>query len=129
MWPARELRAALDRELRPLALAVAGTVAVTFEDLLEEPSPLAMLRTLKEAAKRKLGDREGDCPPDVALLLYYGSIAVALLRHGARISRLSDEKLRQGFGWAFSQRWLGEPMRRFFAKAAEAVGTGQWRCG
>lgn len=41
-----------------------------------------------------------------AMVLYYAAIAAAMMRCNARITQLSDDQLREGFGWASD--WLAE---------------------
>jgi hypothetical protein len=103
VWPAQQLRRALrdqlsssltmamiDGELVEHLAAAADPPLATFEELLHHRHPpLDLLYLVKYYAKLILHDSPGgvhvsadhsSSPPDVALLLYYGSIAAALLR-------------------------------------------------
>ncbi len=140
IWPASQLRQMLRRQLTerfPAGWLPDGSEAAaeepplrTFEDLLLHPAPpLDLLCQTKEFAKRARGDRRGFMAPEVALLLYYGCIAAALLRHGRRISTLGEDELRQGLNWACQQPWLEERLRRLFAQTLAFIRAGRdrWR--
>jgi hypothetical protein len=139
IWPAQQLRAALHRQLvstlsERQQLEDAGQSAhppiETLGQLLHHPRPpMKLLWLAKEHAKLSREDPHSPLPPEVALLLYYGSIAAALLRHGQRISRLSDDDLRGGFNWSARQEWVDEPTRLLFLEAMAMLRSGwvRWR--
>jgi hypothetical protein len=60
-------------------------------------------------------------PEEVATVLYYAAIAAALLRHGQRISRVSDATLREGTDWVLEQEWVAGPLRGLFVDARSAM--------
>jgi len=130
-----QLAAALEEDLgTPLARldrALEGTAhfhglrSLSFEGLLLDPSPpLEALKLVKEFAKAQRSAAEPLLPPEVAAVLYFGSIAAAGLRHGQRISTMEADRLREGIGWLLGQPWCGGPIRKLFEEAAEVLGPG-----
>jgi len=95
------------------------TLPATFGDLLHHPQPpLEMLQRVKRFAKACKVKAEGPLPPEVATVLYFASIVVALLRCEARISELDNKAIRTGTEWALAQTWLDQPTRSIFEEAA-----------
>lgn len=79
----------------------------TFSDLLHHPRPpLRLLRLTKDFAKQHHDNSQSPIPPDVSLLMYYGSIVAAMIRWNQRITRLSDDDLRAGLNWVIRQPWV-----------------------
>jgi hypothetical protein len=96
----------------------------TFGDLLVHPSPpLKLLCLVKEFAKVRRTRKHAAYPAEAATALYYAAIALALLRHGAQITQLKPDELRQGFEWARDLNWLDEPTRQIFCQAMEALSS------
>lgn len=94
-----------------------------FGDLLYHPAPpIELLVLAKQFAKT--ADQGGPLPPQIATFLYYGVIIVALLRHRTRISRLSDETLRDGLRWLSAQPWLDARARGLMAEGLAALPDG-----
>jgi len=116
IWPAKELAAMLSDHPQ-IRLA---------RELLEDPTPsLEPLIALKDSAKRRPTE---SFPPEVALLLYYGSIAAAMVRCGKRITRLRDDDLRNGFMWAIQQPWVPQSISDLFRQAISKLSSGaSWR--
>lgn len=84
----------------------------TFADALHgSGASVELLGLIKDFAKSAGDEREGGLPREVATLLYYLSIAAALVHHGMRITSLNDEGLRQGMSWALGQGWIDEKTR------------------
>lgn len=143
VWPVQQLRRALHDHLRSSLTAVVldrdlvnslssatGPSVATFRELLHHAQPpLDLLYLVKDYAKLIREDPRSHVPPDVAILLYYGCIAVALLRHGRRISSLSDDDLRCGFNWAVRQNWIDDPTRCLFLDALTSLRSSllRWR--
>jgi hypothetical protein len=148
LWPARALTQALDQQLKMrldtltvmvppderigmvMLLEECGPDLQTFADLLWHPRPpLELLRACKEFAKRAKHSRHSTVPPEIALLVYYGSIVAGLLRLGRRITTLGDEDLRQGINWVVRQQWVDPLIRQLFrdALAHLRVGRHLWR--
>ena len=101
-----------------------GLLLKSFGDLFAHPHPLVeLLELVKEFAKEHRTDAESPLPREVATVLYYASIAVALVRCGHRITRHDDATLRQGFQWGIDQAWVDEPVRNLLREGlARLVG-------
>jgi RNA polymerase sigma-70 factor (ECF subfamily) len=100
-----------------------GLVLKSFGDLLHHPNPLPeLLELLKDFAKDNRNDAESPLPREVATVLYYASIAVALTRCGRRITRHDDATLRQGFQWGCEQPWVDEATRGLLCQGLQALG-------
>jgi len=95
-------------------------------ELLEHSSPpMELLVSVKNLAKRR---PKNLFPPEMALLMYYGSIAAAMVRWGKRITKLRDEDLRNGFTWAITQPWVPEKICELFRQAiSQLSGAQNWR--
>jgi hypothetical protein len=79
----------------------------SFSDLFRHPvPPLELLSLTKDFAKANMDHPESSLPHEVAAVLYYASIAVALVRLDARITQLKDEDLQRGLHWAKDQPWV-----------------------
>jgi hypothetical protein len=103
-----------------------GLLLKSFSDLLQHPAPpVELLELVKDFAKANLDHPESGLPAEIASALYYISIAAALVRLDARISKLSDASLQRGLSWTREQAWLDDPARVLLAQALEKIGTGQ----
>jgi hypothetical protein len=130
LWPPEELGAILQHQLAsPLgyelgqfdadiisklgALAVAGGLKIeTFGDLLHHRQPpVDVLEAVKNFAKSNIGQTGDALPVEIARVLYFVSIAVALAKCGRRITELDDEQLRRGFAWSIKQDWVDDQTR------------------
>jgi hypothetical protein len=99
------------QQLRTLADA-SGLLLKSFRDLFEhQQPPQGLLQLVKEFAKLNRHHPDSLIPGEVASVLYYMSIAAALVRRGERLTSLTDEKLREGFAWAKNQDWVDEQAR------------------
>ena len=122
VWPAQELEAMLGRAVGEF---LNNNQSASVRELLESANPsIQLLIELKNLAKRRPRNL---IPPEMALLLYYGSIAAAMVRCGARITRLRDEDLRNGFSWAIKQPWVPEKICAVFREGLLRLSGGQWR--
>jgi hypothetical protein len=100
-----------------------GLVLKSFGDLLHHPNPLPeLLELAKEFAKEHRTDPESPLRREVATVLYYASIAVALARCGRRITRHDDATLVQGFRWGREQPWVDEATRGLLREGLRALG-------
>ena len=87
----------------------------TFAELLHDPAPpLDVLRRTKTLAKACRNDPNGPIPREVATVLYFASILVALMRCGQRITHLDDAGLRDGIEWILAQSWVDTATRGLF---------------
>jgi hypothetical protein len=73
--------------------------------------PVQLLEKAKEFAKANYAHPESLLPPEVSLVLYFASIAVAEVHCRTRISRLDAVALRTGFEWALGLSWLDHRLR------------------
>jgi hypothetical protein len=136
IWPAKQLEAMLREPLEihggePLQrlLSQAQPPIRTAQELMEHPNPtLELLAAVKDLSKRHKTDCRSVLPPEMTLLLYYGSIAAALVRCEKRITKLRDDDLRNGFTWIIKQPWASEGVRELFRQALRKLTGGQnWR--
>lgn len=136
VWPVQELAAILRHELgAPLALAL-GPYAAEATTILEqnsgkEPQPRTLeglliqsqpspefLNVIKKFAKRScLEGAEDGLPREIALVLYFLSIALARMRCQVRLSELPDEALMNGLRWTMEQDWTAKSIRMLAAEA------------
>jgi hypothetical protein len=131
-WSQEELGAMLSHQLAaPLLLDLErvapfgpavpqGSVrpSLTFGELLSQSQPsLELLKKTKQFAKASRVRGESALPPEIATLLYFGSIVVARHRLGERISEQSDEALVYGVQWVIDQPWVDEATRGLFRSA------------
>jgi hypothetical protein len=114
----------LARKLRALS-AAEGLLLNSLRDLFAHPHPpLDLLTLVKGFAKSSSEYPDSPYPREVALVLYYASIAVAMLRCHVRITSLTDEQLRDGFDWALGQRWLDEASRQVLTEVRQSLPSG-----
>ena len=81
-----------------------------------------LLKLVKRFAKICRNDRENPLPSDLVMLLYYASIAAALVRVGGRITELPPPPLRRGIKWLLRQSWLDGDMRALLEQGLERLG-------
>ena len=94
----------------------------SFNDFFRHPSPPAKLVELVKAFAKANMDHPGSgLPAEIAGVLYYASIAIALVRLDLRITRLPDFELRRGLGWATEQPWLDQNTSDLLAQALNKV--------
>lgn len=102
--------------------AQSGGASRTFGDLIGHPQPpLELLQLAKQFAKAQRYCGQGAFPAETALVIYYASIVLALLRTGRRITEMTDASLRQGIQWALQQAWLDAKTRSLFEEALMAL--------
>jgi hypothetical protein len=95
----------------------------SFADLFHHPAPpVELLELTKDFAKANMDHAQSSLPSEVAAALYYTSIAAALVRLGARISRLPEGELRRGLLWTGEQAWLDEETKQLLLQAAGKMG-------
>jgi hypothetical protein len=111
----------LAAKLRTLS-AAEGLLLNNLRDLFRHPHPpVDLLLLVKGFAKSSSEYPDSPYPREVALVLYYLSIAVARLRCQARITNLADEQLRTGLDWTLGQSWVDEASRELLAEARQVV--------
>jgi hypothetical protein len=99
-----------------------GLLLKSFSDLFHHASPpIELLRLTKEFAKANMDHPDSGMPTEVVSLLYYMSIATALVRLGVRITQLPDPDLRRGLLWANEQPWLDADSKTLLVKALDMI--------
>ena len=100
----------------------AGARPETLGELLrQDQPPLERLELCKDFAKAASQQPSSAMPKDVALVLYYLSLASAQVRLARRITRLGSRDLCQGLLWAERQPWVPGDLRALLAKARGQV--------
>ena len=89
-----------------------GLVLKSFGDLLAHPNPpVELLKITKDFAKACRLSPHSPMPHEIASVLYFGSIAAAMIRCHRRITGLSNETLAEGFRWVSARPWIDAPTR------------------
>ena len=105
------LERGLALKVRNLAEAQ-GLTLKSFGDLLAHPNPpVELLKITKDFAKACRLSPRSPVPHEIASVLYFASIAAALVRCRRRITGLTNDALTEGFRWVLSQPWLDAPTR------------------
>jgi len=140
VWHPEELGAVLEHQLRaPLGFDLGnvdqntrsklgslaeseGLLLKSHADLLFHPHPpVELLRMTKDFAKALSIHPGGPLPREVALVIYYASVVVALLRCRARISQQPDALLRDGLSSLVDQTWIGDPLRSLLQEGLDRL--------
>ena len=77
----------------------------------------------KQFAKACRNDPHGPLPDEVATVLYFSSIVVAINRCGCRITKMDDRSLEFSLSWALRQPWLDESTRGILRGGLDALGS------
>ena len=89
-----------------------GLVLKSFGDLLAHPNPpVELLKITKDFAKACRLSPHSPLPREIAAVLYFASIAAALVRCRRRITGLGDAALADGLRWMLARPWLDAPLR------------------
>ena len=89
-----------------------GLTLKSFGDLLAHPHPpVELLKVTKDFAKACRLSPRGALPKEIATVLYFASIAAAMVRCRRRITGLSDADLADGLRWTLARPWLDAPTR------------------
>jgi hypothetical protein len=127
VWSPQELKEMLRHQLTaPLQFSL-GTLSaevshqikqagidplLTLDQLLHDAHPtVELLNLVKRFAKMCRRDRQNPLPSEIVMLLYYASIAAALVRLDQAISNLESASLKRGMGWLIRQEWLTDELR------------------
>ncbi len=95
----------------------------TFGELFQQPDPPDWLLELtKHFAKAHRNATDSPVPQEVATVLYFMSLAAAMVRCGRRLSKLDDSALQEGLAWCRSQCWVDDATRELLGKALEQTG-------
>jgi hypothetical protein len=100
--------------LRTLA-ASQGLLLKSVGDLLRHPQPpIELLEMLKDFAKAHVLHPHSPLPREIATVLYYASILVAMSRCDRQITKLDSDPLSEGVADLLRQEWLDDSMRALF---------------
>lgn len=69
-------------------------------------TPLELLRQVKDFSKAQVEHPSSSWPAEISRLVYYVAIAVAIVRHQTRITRMTDQHILRAFQWALAQPWI-----------------------
>jgi hypothetical protein len=127
-----QLSAPLEHDLGLVDRAVAGRLAAlntaggpplrSFADLLHHPNPpLELLELTKRFAKACRNDRNSPLPGEIATVLYFLSIVVAITKCDRRITKMDDPALRYSLDWALKQPWLDTSTRGLLEAGRNAI--------
>lgn len=93
---------------------------LSLSEILFQPNPpLERLKLAKEFAKARRHRPSKGFPKEIARVLYFASIVVALLRRQRRITRLSNQDILTGVEWTITQAWLDQRTLGLFREAKE----------
>jgi hypothetical protein len=108
------------------AMGPGGLLPKSLGDLFSHPHPpLELLDLARRFAKSHAIHPRGTLPRPIALLEYFGSIAVALLRHNRQITSLDRQTLAQALQWFGEQPWVSEPLRTTFRDGLDRLRSEQ----
>ncbi len=97
---------------------------VSFADLFDDADPpLELLDLTKRFAKDSLRQAPATLPKEIATLIYYVALALAMSRCGQRISELDDRTLEGGFRWGLAQAWITPELRRILSEGLDTLGA------
>ncbi len=121
------LRRWLAREAPPGARRTGAATAPLTSDrtigdlLVDSASDISDIISLKNLAKAWVRQSRPGREREVAATIYYAATAVALVRHGRRITRLSLQGLGESFVDLAGKHWMTRPLRKLFEMAQAAV--------
>ena len=102
-----------------------GLLLKSFGDLFHHPSPpVELLELVKNFAKANLDHPESGLPGEIASVLYYASIASALVHLDTRISQLPNADLERGLRSVAGQSWLDDATKALLAEALKKLPEG-----
>ena len=108
------------QSLRPIRPRSVLAVGMTLGELFQcADPPLGLLIAVKRVARRLMGPGASDVPVEVHRLIYFASIAAALVRHGEQISKSSPEVLRVAWERLAAESYVDDGLRRLFGNALE----------
>ena len=101
-----------------------GLTLKSFGNLLAHPHPpVELLKVTKDFAKACRLSPRGALPKEIATVLYFASIAAAMVRCRRRITGLSDAGLADGLRWILARPWLDAPTRTLLEEGLAALGV------
>ena len=101
-----------------------GLTLKSFGDLLTHPHPpVELLKITKEFAKACRLSPHSPVPREIASVLYFASIAAALVRCRCRITGLTNDALADGLHWVLARPWLDAPTRTLVEESLQLLKT------
>jgi hypothetical protein len=101
-----------------------GLTLKSFGDLLAHPNPpVELLKITKDFAKACRLSPRGPLPREIASVLYFASIAAALVRCRRRITGLTNDALEEGLHWVLARPWLDAPIRTLVEESLQLLHT------
>jgi hypothetical protein len=91
-----------------------AVVSITLGELLQLAEPLGLLIAVKRHARELARARDGGTLTELHTLVYFASIAAAMVRHGERITKSSPEVLRVAFARHAAAEWVDDRLRAIF---------------
>ncbi len=89
-------------------------------DLLQDPEiGISVLRKVKNYNNKLSKSSESEVECDIAVALYYGTIASGLVFHKKKISKFSYKKLELAFSSLIDKSWITPELVTLFTKARE----------
>lgn len=106
--------------LRGLCKRLSSVAGEPLGDLLQNPERgISVIKEIKEYAKQSGASAKSEIESDIFLVIYYGTIANALLFHNQKITQHSYKDLEQFF-CSFTQKgWVLDELTELFKKAQE----------
>jgi hypothetical protein len=99
-----------------------GLTLKSFGDLLAHPNPpVELLKITKDFAKACRLSPNSPLPHDIATVLYFASIAAAMVRCRRRITGLTNDALADGLQWVLTRIWLDAPTRALIEESLQLV--------
>ncbi len=101
-----------------------GLIGKRLGELLHHPRPpVKLLEIAKRFARARRERREDPLPTEVATVLYFAWIAVALVRCRRRITGLGDEQVLEGIRWSLDQSWVDRKTCELLHAALSCIET------
>lgn len=90
----------------------------SFKSLLLDPeTDLRIIKTIKDLHKRQTKSASSELEQEVAAIIYYASIASALVHHDVMITKFSYKDMGQSLAELRKSKWLQSDMKNLFSDA------------
>ena len=96
-------------------------VHVTIGRLLEAKTNLEMVVALKDYTKAQVASTQIGAERDVAMAVYYASIANARVYHGQMITSHSSGHLNKAFAVLSQKKWIADVLKDLFSLAVSTL--------
>jgi hypothetical protein len=106
--------------LRGLCKRLSSVAGEPLGDLLQNPERgISVIKEIKEYAKQSGASAKSEIESDIFLVIYYDTIANALLFHNQKITQHSYKDLEQFFCSFTKKDWILNDLTELFRKARE----------